>query len=55
MDRLRETRARFFELAVRDVVKKTRKRGNVPGSNSRFASGDDTGEASSKSLEQKES
>lgn len=30
-DRLREMRARLFDLAVKEVVKKARKRGNAPG------------------------
>jgi hypothetical protein len=33
MDRLRDARARFFDLAVKEVAKKSRKRANAPGFN----------------------
>lgn len=33
MDRLREARGRLFDLALREIAKKSRKRANAPGSN----------------------
>ena len=33
MDRLREARSRLFDLAIREITKKSRKRANAPGSN----------------------
>ena len=53
MDRLRETRARYFDLAVREVAKKTRKRGDAPGSNSRPVGAVNAKGAMSNSLERK--
>ena len=33
MDRLRDARRRLFDLAIREIAKKSRKRANAPGSN----------------------
>jgi hypothetical protein len=33
MDRLREARSRLFDVAIREIAKKSRKRANAPGSN----------------------